>query len=670
MPLGEANAQLSFQGYTGYINAPSAGLTSTGWLDAQYSNNVEAEARPGIVTADRYSVSLGLASWLEFGGRIVDQGPPGFGSRSNTFEVDGPADRDLSAHAKIRLYQHDRLPNVAVGIMDYGGNEKFRTEYAVLGNQHGRFEYSLGWARGRMDGVIWGVGVELLPYVQIVADDDSVQRSFAIRADTDALFSRWKLRASYRFAASGPRADNAFALGVSRELGGWQHEPSRVQPPVTLGEPPGVVRPARPAVAHRPPVGQTCETALVRRLRSLGMERVSVQARGDGLWVAYEGVQYARSAVDGLGVVLGGIVNECAGGFERVRVQDLLHGQARFWIEVSLAELAAYFGPQRAEEPRVIFGWGAARKPREGEEPAVPHGRRETWAELRFDPAYSYVIASEPALFNYSVALQSRLTVPLWAGATLGTAWQQAIDDSEHYEDGSFFANAALDDRWLVRYQFRQAFWLSRYALLAGYLGETEIFRFDNRLYGAELALIPFADGRFTLYSRQMRYKPIGAARQIPGARTVETWTNTARYFWPSTGVSTEWTWGRYANRDEGMRVQVARLFGDTEIGLRYRADKDQQTEFLGLFFRAPWTPTRSLRAGPVRVQGPEQQTFVVQTLINQRTNAITFGRGVERLPLQNLQDDFLDRGRLSSAYIVAAWPRMREIHRRMGRGG
>lgn len=66
----EPEATMSFQGYSGLINTPTATLFDEGKFYFQYGNQVET--RDGYRNGDNYNFGVGLWQYVEVSGRLAD----------------------------------------------------------------------------------------------------------------------------------------------------------------------------------------------------------------------------------------------------------------------------------------------------------------------------------------------------------------------------------------------------------------------------------------------------------------------------------------------------------------------------------------------------------------------------------------------------------------------
>ena len=180
----------SMQGYTGFINIPTADIQEYGEIDFAYSNqvsisrSVRPDERDEFHPSD-YFVNIGLLPYIEFGGRVSD--------------IKG-GKKDLSPNIKVKLpikkYVSDYLPELAVGFQDFGGTTgDYRSRYVVISDTVKKLQYSLGYATDsvRMDGVFYGFSYKFNKYISVLAENDTKENHVGLRLNSANLFKTSKL---------------------------------------------------------------------------------------------------------------------------------------------------------------------------------------------------------------------------------------------------------------------------------------------------------------------------------------------------------------------------------------------------------------------------------------------------------------------------------------------
>jgi len=149
------DAMLSFQGFTGVLNTPSAHVSSEGSIHLLYSDQYERLLRtPRAKRQENYLLSVGLFDFFEVGGRLTEL--PKIGG--------GFALRDLSASFKVTSAPLTKgrpyWPVLAAGVQDIGGGSNvIQSRYVVVSEDLWRFRLSAGYGfdSKRMQGGFGGV---------------------------------------------------------------------------------------------------------------------------------------------------------------------------------------------------------------------------------------------------------------------------------------------------------------------------------------------------------------------------------------------------------------------------------------------------------------------------------------------------------------------------------
>jgi hypothetical protein len=145
--------------------------------------------------------------------------------------------------------------------------------------------------------------------------------------------------------------------------------------------------------------------------------------------------------------------------------------------------------------------------------------------------------------------------------------------------------------------------------------------------------------------------------------------TGSGQLWLPWLDVLAEIRAGKFLGGDRGATLRVSRFFGDTRVGFFFSKTDVAMAGFqLGL----PLTPRREMRPGLVQVRGDNRFSQGVGTVVGDERNPVLFGVAASPLNRWNLQETFLDAGRLRRDAIVADLPRaratfLREINTEVG---
>ncbi len=654
---------LSDQGYSGYTNTPSAYVTPEGQLSLLWSDAIpSADTRDYQLydQADNYLVSVGLFPRLEFSGRLTNSGQKGFGANSNTFTAEADGERDLSTNAKLSLWAPRSGPNVAVGLQDASGNGHFTASYGVVSHRLAGWEGSVGYSTGRMDGLFYGVRRNIGRFASISYDDDTVQRVASLDLQSGNLIPGLTLVGRYRFFNQGVNAEPGISLGAVLELDSskrWRgigvserefsvnraQSQSRISRLALRGENDG------------------CEAALQREAEKAGLERVSIQQTDEvgkrRFFLATDARRYPYSPADAPGVAMGLVVSVCQPAPDtEVTVQIADDGAPKFWVQARAEEVGAYYNDAAPVPPQLAFGLGA--------HPEYEGLGRRAGAEVdvQLGPELRYTVATELGVLDYSAGIRTRVSVPLWWGASFDAMGIDTVGKTDDFERGEAFSRSALKSEWVSR-SLQQTVPLWGYGVVRAHFGRNAIFDRDRDMRIGELVLFPLPQTGLQLETRYSEYKL--RPREIdqlyqPPEDEYTAWTGSVRYMFGSSGTLLDLTWGRHHYGDEGARLRLERFFGDTGIAMLYIRDRESENEALSVQVSIPFGMRRTYDLGQVAVGSNPAWFTGLTTIINAEANFLRPNLLREVLPTDTLGRQYLNRYRLSRTYLQASWPRMR----------
>ncbi len=175
----EPEATMSFQGYSGLINTPTATLFDEGKFYLQYGNQVET--RNGYRNGDNYNFGIGLWEYVEVSGRLAEYN-----------SVDESGTTDLSANLKLGIpFIPKDWFSLAVGIQDVGGAANyFDAQYVVASKSFFTdINVSLGMGKsesnqGRLDGVFAGIAWQAYQWAKLSAEYDAADTQLGMHLST------------------------------------------------------------------------------------------------------------------------------------------------------------------------------------------------------------------------------------------------------------------------------------------------------------------------------------------------------------------------------------------------------------------------------------------------------------------------------------------------------
>ena len=211
-------------GNVGFMQMPSARMAPDGQMTLGFSR---------VCPYERYSITMQALPWLETTLRYTNilnrlYGPAEF-SGDQTY-------KDRGFDVKVRLVEENRLlPEIAVGLRDFGGTGLFYGEYVVANRRHYDWDFMLGIGWGNL-----GSRGHMRNPLRAISDDFGARKmdvGMGGKVSTTSFFrgerAAWLAGVSYRTPIEG--------LLLKAELDGndYQHEPSannqKVRSPINFG---------------------------------------------------------------------------------------------------------------------------------------------------------------------------------------------------------------------------------------------------------------------------------------------------------------------------------------------------------------------------------------------------------------------------------------------------
>ena len=676
---------LSFQGYTGILNVPTAELTTHKSIDLLYTNQVEPlRFSPEFDNADNYIFSMGLLPYIELGGRMstISSGLT-----------------DLSGNAKFQVpLFHRYLPKFAVGIQDFGGGKQFlRTSYAVMSKEVGRLRATLGYGIGpdRLDGGFAGGEVKLFDWLYLLGDHDTDRTNAGVRIATGkSLFALpIQLHATAQLNLSSERSfdqgkpnDFSLALGLRIPLGkDYTKKPSRepktssmtkTSESVSVNTPRaerGHAMPYEPIglaetdeelmIAEEKSLRMVRETSkalqrvglqdLKEELIELGFENVKVGVKNSSeLLIEYENNRYNQNELDGLGLVFGVavvmpdlqvshitvLITEV--NIPMLKISVSRHSYRDFLFHKNTAAL---------RESMVI----TQNTSQDGETEFVggPTNSSLFKGQLFLYPGLQTFVGSEVGAVDYSLDLKADLFFTIWKGGMLNALGNIPVEESGDFENGRVFEDARQDLE-LENLLFHQTF-----KLMPEVTTMTSAGLFQNDYYAVmNEAMWNPGRGHHRLRTRVGHFE-----HESNDSDSRNIWLGSYRYLYDPLDLYVEATAGQFWFEDQGATIELTRLFGDTAITLFYKGTDMEDAG--GLQITIPLTPRRDMYPRRLQVRGLQRWSHGVQTTIRDAGNTINTRIAVVPETIHTLERIYFNDDRLNELYIVQNLPRLRDAY-------
>ncbi|BDF93278.1 YjbH domain-containing protein [Pseudoalteromonas sp. KAN5] len=681
---------IAYNGFTGIFHTPSAEVMDKGVVDIGYSNQLEIRGK--YTDGHNFTFSAGLFDGLEVTGRITSST-----MHDNMFSYDSKGQiRDLSFNAK---YQIPFIPkdwfSVALGAKDVGGAaNNYEAFYAVASKQLWDFRFSAGIGTsdtltGQLDGAFAGIEYQPFSWLSVLAEHDAEAFNLGARVTVpkEWLYDIATISFNSRFYSNTELADDDTYWGVNISMPLSDEAQANYTKPKPAPEP--VVHTATPAnttpeftvttpsnsrslaTPKAPSVKQaeatssatatiTTEQNNNHQIHSLknslvndGFENIRVGISGNAqIIVEFENSVFNRNEIDALGLVLGRITENFADGnnefIVRLSKQDIpllqvngrLDNYRRFIDENITPDLM--INTQFSGENIANVSWADN----------TPSTSPYFVPRLTFTPSLASTYATELGVYDYSLALQADLHMPLWQGAGVNITGQVNVANSDHFEEGKAFTNARQETG------IKRAIVYQTFALPFNIYNQTQIGLFQDYFDFMGITnetVWQSPAGRHKLKAKfgVFDYKDYNVDQRDYSVFSY-------RYLWAEKDVSFHVTGGEFWNDDSGYLLETKFWFGDANIALSY---SDTNIEKVGISFTIPLTARKDMNAGNWQVKGAKSWTHGVKTRIGESHNALDFNSAFIPISSIDLDKSFLNQDRMSSSYVYAHLARLKEAY-------
>jgi len=466
--------------------------------------------------------------------------------------------------------------------------------------------------------------------------------------------------ASPAVAARTPVPSPAAAVAVAPQAAPLPSIPSAVMAaasnaPLASGERPG--RADAAALAR-----------VARVLSDAGVDDVAVgeQDRADGavtVVVRADNGAWRWTDLDAMGVVLSRVARVLAPIDAPVRVVIGRRGVPTLAVEGSARCIEAFLRSATAQcpvgvPPRLLASGEAGFDAGLRDVRWAHRGGNASWGRLRVTvaPGLRTGVATEYGVFDYSLAAEVGVEVPLWTGASIEARHSFPISNSQDFEDGRVFGadrHRSITDRVLIQQTVGLGYGVSARAAYGRI--------FDDWRGGLGEARWQPGDGTHRVSAMIGRFENDGSLRK---GFTAEPALATYRYLIAPLDWAIEVTAGRFFLNDTGWSVLSRHWFGDVAVSAYLRSTTHpglpEPERFAGVSIEIPLTPRRSLDTRWFQLQGADRWSYGIETLVGRAHNRLTAGHGILP-PVPSGLDWVHDSDRAVGAMARRHWDRIRD---------
>lgn len=685
---------LSLQGYTGILNTPSAYVSQEGFISGLYSDQKETMWRDKTSYQHNYLFSVGVFDFAELGGRLT--------------EAPGVPARDLSANVKLTteplVRNHPYAPVLAAGYQDAGGGAKFfQNRYVVVSEELWRLRLSAGYGFGpqRMKGMFAGGEFKAHDWFYLLGEHDTRDTNLGARIVTPQFWNNpvrftatvktslnhqpgnvdigfgFTFPLDFQVRTAPTREAPAAANAVSRTApDSASHIPAEPLPTIEASEAgrltdnqATVTVSQSPLPPATPPAStETARlTALQKRLVKAGFRNVRVGSReGETVVIEYENVVFNHNEMDALGVVSGMAAAACSADYRLLTVIIKKKDLRMLQVSMPLKELADFVvqgrNPSGLAERMSVSN-------RCDDDPSVTFVESDgnssvLTTSLVLWPGLTTFVGTERGVFDYLLSIKPELFVNLWKGGVINARWDLPLAWSDNLDNGQPFRGSRTPAQ-MDRLMLFQGVKLLPEVMVN--LGAGMVSPEVNGTLN-ELAWIPGTGNHAVRLVQSW-------GRSDNNSTTTETYLASYRYYFAAADLFLTGTAGKFMAQDHGFALEMKRMFADTGFAVYYKnstgADK-HHWQAAGVTFSFPLTPARDMKPYyGMQLRGTDDWSYSQETVLTtgtQKTNdVLNFQLAATPQPTASLYNQYLNRDRLSEAYIMAHLPRLHSAWLRFG---
>jgi len=638
----------SFQGYTGIINIPTAEVMRDGKIEFQISNQVDAtrirDSRDEY-TAKHYFVNFGFLPNLEITGRLANieyKVPPG------NYDF---LDRDLSASFKYQIpFYHQYLPKIAIGIQDINGNDRYNAKYIVASKQYSFFRGTIGYgfASQRLDGLFAGAELKANDWFYLLSEYDSKDTHLGLKVTTpEEFFNFGEVSFMAKTNLDDENENINIALNLKINLGIKHHsrqEYAQVTPTVEHTSN-SITKKYNTLSVENKNINSI--ELLKEKLVNFGFENIDIGNTPSKIYVAYENNIFDHNEIDALGAVLGYMVELDL----PYQTFEIVIKKSNLKVKKVIGDLGKYkrFIKNLSQRSRMEFENSLHVNTNFTDIDLKVKNANSSYFKTRVELGVGVktFVGTEISVFDYLLSARPYIHWNLYKGLDLGVLYDFPILKSKEFKSDGVFQIYDEGNKL-------ESVMLHKSDIFGNLINVFSLGFYDNQLGG-------FDNISYALDNHTFRLK-LGYLDDIDADEIRKIALATYGYYSPNYDAYIELTSGKYYNQDNGFDLQVKRYFGETLIRFFYQNGTD---EYVGIGFELPLTPRRVANSPYVQFKGTNNFSYQLRSVVrsNDGQNFVKPGGAKNPKTEFEIEDRFLNRNRLTEAYIKNHILRLRDIY-------
>lgn len=673
--FAETTNDLNFQGFSGLFNVPTGDSLNYGEFHVGYNNLLD-----GFIS----SVSKPSHNFLYDKGHVVTVSTspfPGLEVGMRNISYNWSQGSDLSANIK---YSPTFIPEdwfqLAIGIQDIGGSTNdLDARFIAVSKQLGDFRFTIGAGEQkvkqpgriapRYDGGFYGVEYQPYEWAALLAEHDGVNTTYGLKFKTPLSWLGQQGQFYATIAAKddfddGPADNKYVALGyrgslfstVENNLGGKTNKESQIAKVLDwlfVDNSYAKYQAVDIGLSKYQHVNDKLVTQLgtiKNRLVKQGFERIWLGLDGKTLMVRFENSVFNRNDLDAIGVALGLVTQMAPDSATTIDLTLSKYGIPTLRFSAGQQQLMQFY---QGKLDSFQLNHLEAEQQQIGDMLWVGGSQSPYWTpRISFSPQLRNFVGTEVGVFDYSLALRTNLTLPMWQGGELVLEHDFNIDDSRDFALGRSFGRYRYDNG-IKNLFLRQTFQLPFNIYSSVAVGRSkEMYQEEHDLIAVESSWqSPQGNHRLSAYGAFMEYSNFrGNYREM--------YTAEYRYYVEPLDMSLALEAGQFWREDRGAKVSATFNFGDTQLSVFVQ---DTDVQMLGIGISIPLTPRRDMRPAAVQLKGNDSWQYNLTTRTDfAGSNPLAPLQGYRPAYLRHLNNTYFNNDRLTLSYVRANLLRLR----------
>ena len=625
----------SFQGFKGAVNTPNAQVYKEGEFEFLYSNQIDNLSSINSIdfkehtNQNNYFINMGMLPNLDLSFRYTN-------GNDTLTNKDFLEDRVLSFKYQLPFIPKD-LFQIALGMQDVGGGAShISSKYAVVSKEYKNIRASVGYAKGdhssSLNGTFGSVEYQPFDWLNIAGEYDTHDWNAAVKGNYLATIGRQKINLGLMAKSSAENNDVYFGLYANFPF----NDKSKSLKINSKNIP-----------------------STVSELKKYGFSNISYHIEKDTLYFEYENTLYTYSDIDALGMVLGTLA--MSNKAENIVVISKKSNIKQLTTKVNTKEYKEFLTTGKFKSNLLQFSGITTSK-----ELDKSHSDRFK-PTLTLKPAFVLVDGSEYASFDYTLAMQTELSMRLAKGTILSTRYNIPLAISDNFEEGKVFdyrnrnkTTAEIDQVLLSQY-----FQLD---LPYRWISLLQVGQFDKKLTGASFeSSISSLNGKHTLIAKATHlkddmYKDMDRYYEEYRDEQLISY----KYYLDALNSDIKLTAGKFLYGDSGAMLSLQRFFSDTTVRfdiakMEHPYKGDHTVGKLSLSI--PFGTTQKVKTKYLDIQGDYLS-------YNRRKTIVSKGEASYAQPLHltevdnsfTLEKYYLNNDRFHPSYIKKNYNRLRNV--------